>query len=112
MQIQVNGHYGVYDIDPIPAGGEKEYQLNKFLNRTGARFSLQYNELARVRIYARRPTKDRATYSQLFETYGNYDPKYWPVGVLLGAFFILLTLAALLFRRMWLSSQSESMAAH
>jgi hypothetical protein len=69
LNIQVNGNYQIYDKDPIPAHGERRYELNRFLNRTGARFSLQYNELKRVRVYARRPTKDRATYYHEFETF-------------------------------------------
>ncbi|MEM7782255.1 MAG: hypothetical protein AAF623_02805 [Planctomycetota bacterium] len=108
LNIQVNGHYSIYDIEKIPAGGEKEYLLSKFLNRTGARFSLRYNELARVRIYARRPTKDRATYAQTFDTYGDYSPKFFPVIILLLTFLVLLTLASLMFRRMWLASEKES----
>jgi hypothetical protein len=71
LNIQINGHYQIYDKDPIPAHGERRYELSRFLNRSGARFSLQYNELERVRVYARRPTKDRATYYQEFETYGD-----------------------------------------
>ena len=62
LNIQVNRHYQVYDTDPIPAGTSKRFQLDRFISRTGARFSLRYNELKSVRIYARRPTKDRATF--------------------------------------------------
>jgi hypothetical protein len=108
LNIQVNGHYQVYDIETIPAQGEKRYQLSKFLNRTGARFNLQFNELNRVRIYARRPTKDRATYFQKFDTLGNYDPSFFPVIILLGSFLVLLALASLMFRKMWLASEREA----
>lgn len=69
LNIQVNGNYQVYDKETIPAHGERRYELNRFLNRSGARFSLQYNELQRVRVYARRPTKDRATFYHEFPTY-------------------------------------------
>lgn len=66
LNIRVNGRYQVYDREPIPAHGERRYELNRFVNRSGARFSLRYNELKRVRVYARRPTKDRATYYREF----------------------------------------------
>lgn len=67
LNIQVNRHYQIYDTDPIPAGTRKRFQLDRFLSRTGARFSLRYNELKSVRIYARRPTKDRATFYYEFQ---------------------------------------------
>ena len=69
LNIQVNKHYQIYDTEPIPAGTSKRFQLDRFLSRTGARFSLRYNELKSVRIYARRPTKDRATFYHEFETF-------------------------------------------
>ncbi|QEG20185.1 hypothetical protein MFFC18_00320 [Mariniblastus fucicola] len=62
LNIQVNSNYQVYDREPIPAGTSKIYKLDRFVSRAGARFSLQYNPLKSVRIYARRPTHDRATY--------------------------------------------------
>ena len=67
LNIQVNGYYQIYDVEPIPAGGEKRYELSKFLTRSGARFSLRYNPLKSVRVYARRPNAERATYYQDFE---------------------------------------------
>ena len=69
LNIQVNTHYQIYDIEPIPARTTVRFNLDRFLSRTGARFSLQYNELRTVRIYARRPTKDRATYFHEFDTH-------------------------------------------
>lgn len=69
INIQVNRHYQIYDRETFPAHSVKRYDLDRFLNRTGARFSLRYNELKSVRIYARRPTKDRATYYREFETH-------------------------------------------
>jgi hypothetical protein len=69
INIQVNRHYQIYDSETFPAHSVKRYELDRFLNRTGARFSLRYNELKSVRIYARRPTKDRATYYREFETH-------------------------------------------
>jgi hypothetical protein len=68
LNIQVNRHYQVYDTQPIEAGSERAFKLDRFISRTGARFSLRYNELQSVRVYARRPTKDRATYFKEFET--------------------------------------------
>ena len=62
LNISVNRDYQIYDIKPIPAGGSARFQLDRFVSRTGARFSLRYNPLKSVRIYARRPTKDRATF--------------------------------------------------
>lgn len=66
LNIQINTNYQIYDIEPIPAGDEKRYQLEKFITRSGARFSLQYNPLKSVRVYARRPTADRATFYHEF----------------------------------------------
>lgn len=62
LNIQVNGHYQIYDREPIPAGTSKTYELDRFISRAGARFSLRYNPLKSARIYARRPKGDRATY--------------------------------------------------
>lgn len=65
LNMQVNGHYQIYDKEPIPAGTTKVYKLERFISRAGARFNLQYNQLKSARIYARRdnPKHDRATYS-------------------------------------------------
>lgn len=63
LNIQVNGNYQIYDHrEPILAGTTKSFKLNRFVSRAGSRFSLQYNELKKARIYARRPGGDRATY--------------------------------------------------
>ena len=99
LEVRVNGNYQVYDRDPIPARGERTYDLARFLNRTGARFSLQYNELNRIRIYARRPTKDRATYVQTFQTHFPISSNYWPSIILLSVFLVLGVIAAILFAK-------------
>lgn len=62
LNILVNGFYQIYDREPIPAGEERRFKLDRFVTRTGATFELRYNPLKHVRIYARRPTKDRATF--------------------------------------------------
>jgi hypothetical protein len=67
LNIQVNKHYQIIDKVPIKAHSVKAFDLDRFVNRTGARFSLRYNELTSARIYARRPTRDRATYACNFE---------------------------------------------
>ncbi len=108
LNIQVNGHYQIYDNEPILAGGEKRYQLSKFLNRTGARFSLQYNELNRVRIYARLPTRDRATFFQQFDTYAEAKTNWWPVAILLGTFAVLLGIAAKLFSGLYAANEKQN----
>lgn len=97
LNILVNGNYQIYDTEPIPAHGEKRYVLNRFVNRTGARFSLQFNELSRVRIYARRPTKDRATYYHEFPTHYPVADRYLPSAILLGVFLVLMVIAAVAF---------------
>lgn len=107
LNIQINGNYQIYDTKPILAKQEKRYLLNRFVNRTGARFSLQYNELRRVRIYARRPTKDRATYYHEFPTHYPIPTSYWPSLILLGVFAILLLIAARVFIRMGNASAAE-----
>lgn len=68
LNIQINGHYQIYDIAPILPGQTARFKLDRFVHRTGARFSLRYNELKSTRIYARRPTKDRATFYHDFDT--------------------------------------------
>jgi len=62
LNIQVNRNYQIYDTEPIPAGTTKVFELDRFISRAGARFSLRYNQLKSARIYARRPKGDRATY--------------------------------------------------
>ncbi len=62
LNIQVNKYYQIRDNQPIPAGSTRIFRLDSFLTRTGARFSLRYNELKSARIYARRPDSNRATY--------------------------------------------------
>jgi len=62
LNIQVNRNYQIYDDEPIPAGTTKVFELDRFISRAGARFSLRYNQLKSARIYARRPGGDRATY--------------------------------------------------
>ena len=68
LNMQVNGFYQIHDIEPIPAGESKRYKLEKFLTRSGARFKLQYNQLKRVRVYARLPGGNRATFAHEFDT--------------------------------------------
>lgn len=68
LNITVNTFYQIYDNVPIKPGETASFELESFVSRTGARFSLQYNELGTVRVYARLPTKDRATYTEVFGT--------------------------------------------
>lgn len=107
INVQVNGHYQIYDRDPISAKGERVYLLPKFLNRTGARFSLQYNELNRVRVYARQPEGDRATFVKHFETYAKVQTEWWPVVILLSVFAFLLFIAAKVFSKLYEASRKE-----
>ena len=67
LNIQVNRAYQIYDREPIPAGTTKVFELDRFVSRAGARFSLRYNELKSARIYARLPKGDRATYACEFK---------------------------------------------
>lgn len=62
INVVINTYYQIYDIDPLQVGQEREYLLNRFVSRTGARFEVRYNPLKTVRVYARRPAGDRATY--------------------------------------------------
>ncbi|MEZ6096173.1 MAG: hypothetical protein R3C03_18435 [Pirellulaceae bacterium] len=71
--IEINRQYaGSYQImehlEPIRAGETKEFELDRFVSRAGARFDLRYNPLKTVRIYARLPSSVRATYYYSFET--------------------------------------------
>ena len=108
LNVQINGNYQIYDKEAIPAHQQREYILGKFLNRTGARFQLQYNELDRVRVYARRPTKDRATFEHKFETYAEAQTNWWPVGILLGTFTLLLAIAAITFSKLYAAAAAEA----
>jgi len=67
MRSLVNGYYQIYDSEPIPAKSSKAYKLDRFVSRAGARFQLRYNPLKSARIYARRPTHDRATWACEFK---------------------------------------------
>ncbi len=110
LNVQVNGNYQIYDRETIPAGRQREYILGKFLNRTGAKFQLQYNELNRVRVYARRPTKDRATFEHKFETHTEIETNWWQVVALLGTFTLLLGIASVVFSKLYAASKAESRA--
>jgi hypothetical protein len=68
LNISINTFYQIYDTVPIAPGETVRFELDRFVSRTGARFSLQYNELRNVRVYARLPTKNRATYKYEFPT--------------------------------------------
>ena len=66
LNIQVNKNYQIYDTEPILANSKRKFKLDKFITRSGARFSLRYNPLKSVMIYARLPSSERATYSYEF----------------------------------------------
>ena len=68
FEITLNTFYQIYDYKPIKPGETVSFNLNRFISKMGAKFSLRYNEVRYVRIYARLPTKKRATYYQQFET--------------------------------------------
>lgn len=68
INISINTFYQIYDNVPIAPGETARFELDSFVSRTGARFSLQYNELKSVRVYARLPTKNRATFNHRFPT--------------------------------------------
>ncbi len=67
LNIQINKHYQIYEKEAIPAGQSRRYRLDRFITRTGAKFDISINPLKSVRIYARRPTKDRATFFTEFD---------------------------------------------
>ena len=71
LKMQVNYSYSAFDIEPIEAGTEKEFLLSKFITRAGASFNIGYVPLKNVRIYARRPGGDRATFGKDFEPIEN-----------------------------------------
>lgn len=76
LNIQVNRNYQIYDREPIPAGTTKVFELNRFISRAGARFSLRYNQLKSARIYARLPEGNRATYYCEFKDGQAVDIEY------------------------------------
>jgi hypothetical protein len=67
LNIQINNFYQIYDRVPLNPGEERTYELDRFVTRTGAMFDLRYNPVKNVRVYARRPTRDRATFFKDFE---------------------------------------------
>ena len=71
LKMQVNYNYSTFDIEPIEAGTEKEFLLSKFITRDGKSFQIRYVPISNVRIYARRPGGDRATFGQDFEPIEN-----------------------------------------
>lgn len=67
LNVQINHFYQIYDREPLNPGEERTYELDRFVTRTGAIFDLRYNPVRNVRVYARRPTRDRATFFKDFE---------------------------------------------
>ena len=67
LNIQINKHYQIYEHRTLAAGESRPFRTDRFVSRTGAKFDLRYNPLRRVRVYARRPTKDRATFATSFD---------------------------------------------
>jgi hypothetical protein len=67
LNIQINNFYQIYDRVPLNPGEERTYELDRFVTRSGAMFDLRYNPVKNVRVYARRPTRDRATFFKDFE---------------------------------------------
>ncbi len=74
INIQVNTFYQIYDVEVLRAGESRTYVLNRFISKTGARFDLTYNPLKAVRVYARRPKGDRATFYVDFMSLPHADP--------------------------------------
>ena len=67
LEIRVNKHYQIYEKEPLLAGDSRRYRLDRFITRTGAKFDISINPLKFVRIYARRPSGDRATFTTDFD---------------------------------------------
>ena len=67
LNIQINKHYQIYEHRALAAGESRRFRTDRFVSRTGAKFDLRYNPLSHVRVYARRPTKDRATFATKFD---------------------------------------------
>ena len=69
LNVQINdNYYQIYDVVPLEPGQEREYELNRFITKSGAAFEMKYNPVKNARVYARRPTKDRATFFVDFES--------------------------------------------
>lgn len=67
LNIQINKHYQIYEHRLLPAGESRRFRTDRFVSRTGAKFDLRYNPLSHVRVYARRPSKDRATFATSYD---------------------------------------------
>jgi hypothetical protein len=72
LNVQINHFYQIYDTDPLEPGEAREYDLKRFITKTGAAFEMRYNPVKNVRVYARLPTKDRATFIVDFESTGTF----------------------------------------
>lgn len=66
--ITINNAYQLFDKTSIKPGETVSFKLEGFISRSGARFSLRYNEIKSVMIYARVPAGDRATFYHEFDT--------------------------------------------
>ena len=72
--IILNTYYQIYDTEPIKAGQVRAFDLDHFITRTGARFQVRYNPLKTVRIFAKLPSKERASFNYSFVDSGFPDP--------------------------------------
>ncbi len=68
LTITINKNYQIMDTKSIHPGETVSFRLDRFVSRSGATFKLRYNELKSAMIYARRPSKKRATYYHEFDT--------------------------------------------
>lgn len=66
LNIQINKYYQIYDTAPIEPGAEARFQVDKFYLKSGELFNPRYNQLESVRVYARLPSSERATFYHEF----------------------------------------------
>ena len=72
--IILNTYYQIYDTEPIKAREVRAFDLDHFITRTGARFQVRYNTLKTVRIFAKLPSRERASFNYSFTESGFPDP--------------------------------------
>lgn len=86
--IKVNNRYDLKDhTNPIPAGGQRSYLLNRCVSRTGARFDLRQLPLSHVRVFAKQV--DRGNRATLNVTYPGMVKSRGPWLTVLAILFVV-----------------------
>ncbi|HMO15721.1 MAG TPA: hypothetical protein PKD64_16670 [Pirellulaceae bacterium] len=66
VNVRINRHYEVYDMEPLPAKTSRSYLLDRFVARVGAVLDIRQVKIKQVEVYGRVPSGGRGTYQQRF----------------------------------------------